>query len=191
MGLGYVSPATHCHLLCQVPLSLCLSRSSAAEFSNLSAIPCSSFYSCSKNKRYWDVPLFFLVIPSISNVWGNACLPSCAAKESLLWEILFWLYSTFLKQAACKLTPPPFPKTWKLLTRYCSASRLIRTCYWRTKYSLESLSHWFVFLQNFLKRKWDFSSRNLPPPFPLPPFDAEVSVIFYFNYVLSWKNEQS
>lgn len=155
MGLGHVCLASQCHLLGQVPLSLCLGRSWAAELSELPASPCSPFYSCSKNERCWIV-LFFLplVIPSLLNVWDNSCLPSLPAKESLLWEILFWLSSNFLKQAACKLTPSPFPKTWKLLTRYCSASHLIHTCYQRTKYSLESPSHQFVFPQNFLKRKW-------------------------------------
>lgn len=139
-------------LLCQLPLSLCSSRSSAAEFSDLPAIPCSSFYSCSKNKRCWIVPLFCLLSYLLYQMSGliPAFLPLLLKNPSR--EILFWLCSAFLKQAACKLTPSTFPKTWKLLTRYCSARHLIHTCYWRTKYSLESPSHWFVFLQNFLKK---------------------------------------
>lgn len=66
--------------------------------------------------------------------------------------------------STCKLTPSTFPKTWKLLTRYCSANHLIHTCYWRTKYSLEPPSHGFVFLQNFLKRKRDCTCRGKTNP---------------------------
>lgn len=75
MGLGHVCLASQCHLLGQVPLSLCLGRSWAAELSELPASPCSPFYSCSKSERCWIV-LFFCLL-SYPLYWMSGIMPAC------------------------------------------------------------------------------------------------------------------